>query len=342
MYGVCVLAGLLVGYVLRGRRDARRLEEPVEADGGGGDPRVEELEAEVTSLLNHVDALQTELQSAESERHASDALSSDEARTVEEIRQDAEAEVGLAAEQVAAAQDRISALEKELKETRAELERSRGAVMPRQGKRRAVKSLWPDGGPRRTLMGPGSGALLGGGDAPVGAEETSLQQQLIRTKKSLVAARKERDAAKAEARGLREKLDTSTGRGPADGSADATRKARRGAKTRPPAGAVAAASAAPKTTEEVAPESADRESSWLLSAPVGEADDLKAIRGIGPVMSESLNAIGVWHFRQLAAMTSEDVAWLASRVNTSERRIEKADWVAQATRLHHAKYGTAP
>lgn len=78
--------------------------------------------------------------------------------------------------------------------------------------------------------------------------------------------------------------------------------------------------------------------SWLLVEPEGAKDDLQAIRGLGPVLERSLNELGIFHYRQLAAMTNEDVNWLAPRLNLSPGRIRRDDWPAQAKLMHFRKY----
>ena len=72
---------------------------------------------------------------------------------------------------------------------------------------------------------------------------------------------------------------------------------------------------------------------WLLSQPDGEADDLKRVYGIGPVLERTLNELGVFHFRQIAALSATDVAWLASRINSFPDRIIRDRWVEQAQEL---------
>ena len=71
----------------------------------------------------------------------------------------------------------------------------------------------------------------------------------------------------------------------------------------------------------------------LLAAPRGAADDLKRIRGIGPVLERVLNSIGVYHFRQIASWSPSDVSWAAAHVNTFPDRIERDGWIAQAEAL---------
>ncbi len=72
----------------------------------------------------------------------------------------------------------------------------------------------------------------------------------------------------------------------------------------------------------------------LLSAPInGQADDLKRVKGIGPVFEETLNQRGVYHFHQLAAFTRSDVEWMASQIDCFPDRIDRDNWIEQAKQL---------
>lgn len=73
-----------------------------------------------------------------------------------------------------------------------------------------------------------------------------------------------------------------------------------------------------------------------LSAPEGETDDLKRISGIGPVIEETLNDLGMFHFKQIAAFTHENSAWVDNYL-AFPGRIDREGWVSQATRLAEGK-----
>lgn len=70
----------------------------------------------------------------------------------------------------------------------------------------------------------------------------------------------------------------------------------------------------------------------LLDAPEGEADNLKLIKGVGPKLEEKLNALGVWHFRQIAGWSAAEVAWVDDQLSF-RGRIERDDWIGQAKTL---------
>jgi predicted flap endonuclease-1-like 5' DNA nuclease len=69
-----------------------------------------------------------------------------------------------------------------------------------------------------------------------------------------------------------------------------------------------------------------------LPAPDGEPDDLKQISGIGPGIEKTLHELGVFHFRQIAAFTPANVAWVNRRLRF-KGRIEREDWIGQARTL---------
>lgn len=70
----------------------------------------------------------------------------------------------------------------------------------------------------------------------------------------------------------------------------------------------------------------------VLSAPLGEADDLKRISGIGPVIEKTLNEFGFFHYQQIAELTKENIAWLDNYI-AFPGRIERENWVGQAKNL---------
>ena len=71
----------------------------------------------------------------------------------------------------------------------------------------------------------------------------------------------------------------------------------------------------------------------LMTAPrKAGADDLKLITGVGPKLESVLNALGFWHFDQISKWTSDEIVWVDSRLKF-KGRIERDDWVGQATKL---------
>lgn len=74
-----------------------------------------------------------------------------------------------------------------------------------------------------------------------------------------------------------------------------------------------------------------------LATPINDkADDLKRIKGIGKQNEQRLNALGIWHFSQIAEWTSDQVSWVGSYLSFVGR-IERENWVEQAKILAHGK-----
>jgi len=67
--------------------------------------------------------------------------------------------------------------------------------------------------------------------------------------------------------------------------------------------------------------------------PVKPADDLKLIKGIGAGLEKQLNALGIQHFSQLAALSDKQLAALDEKLTTIKGRCFRDDWVGQAKAL---------
>jgi NADH-quinone oxidoreductase subunit E len=72
----------------------------------------------------------------------------------------------------------------------------------------------------------------------------------------------------------------------------------------------------------------------LLSKPRrGKGDDLSLIRGVADEMVEKLNAVGIWHFEQIAKWTPQNVSWFESRLDGFKGRVTRDKWIEQAQKL---------
>jgi len=69
----------------------------------------------------------------------------------------------------------------------------------------------------------------------------------------------------------------------------------------------------------------------LFTAPKGKGDDLTVIKGIGPVAAGQLNEQGITTFKQIAALSDEDVARIDANMPFSADQI--GDWREQAKEL---------
>ena len=80
------------------------------------------------------------------------------------------------------------------------------------------------------------------------------------------------------------------------------------------------------------PDAAAASAPPLMKKPKGKPDNLQEISGIGPKLEEKLNAMGVWHYHQIAAWGPAEVAWVDDQLNF-KGRITRDDWIAQAKAL---------
>lgn len=69
-----------------------------------------------------------------------------------------------------------------------------------------------------------------------------------------------------------------------------------------------------------------------LDEPDGPVDNLQRIKGVGPVIEKTLNNLGIYHFRQIADFTDENIKWVDNYISFPGR-IQREQWVAQAARL---------
>ncbi|MEL6726897.1 MAG: NADH-quinone oxidoreductase subunit NuoE [Pseudomonadota bacterium] len=83
-----------------------------------------------------------------------------------------------------------------------------------------------------------------------------------------------------------------------------------------------------------APKAEDKPDAVEIAA--GEEDDLKRIKGIGPVNEKALNELGIYKFSQIAGWTPANVDWVEDFMSFPGR-IEREDWIAQARTLAEGK-----
>ena len=76
----------------------------------------------------------------------------------------------------------------------------------------------------------------------------------------------------------------------------------------------------------------------MKKARAGGPDDLKMIKGVGPVLEKALHETGVFHFDQVAAWSNMDARWFDENVKGANGRVQRDGWIKQARIL--AKGGT--
>ena len=68
-----------------------------------------------------------------------------------------------------------------------------------------------------------------------------------------------------------------------------------------------------------------------------DTDDLKLIKGVGPVIEKTLNGLGIYRFNQIAEMSELDIDRVAQQLKGFRSRIYREDWVGQARNLQLQK-----
>lgn len=84
----------------------------------------------------------------------------------------------------------------------------------------------------------------------------------------------------------------------------------------------------------------------LAGGPPSVPDDLKRIRGIGPVIETLLHDMGITSFRQIAALRGETLRQVGDLLGVFRGRIQQDRWIEQAAELlrrpDHDRPGRAP
>ncbi len=87
--------------------------------------------------------------------------------------------------------------------------------------------------------------------------------------------------------------------------------------------------------EAVPVEVATVDESWkpqgFASAP-SDSDELKRIKGIGPVIEETLNDLGIYQFKQIASWEAQNISWVENFL-AFPGRINRENWIEQAKTL---------
>lgn len=104
------------------------------------------------------------------------------------------------------------------------------------------------------------------------------------------------------------------------------------AKTEAPAKAPKAAKAAPAEKAAAGTARLDEKRGMVYDSPPAETDDLKLISGVGPVLEEKLNSVGIYRFEQIANWTEQNVEEFEELLSF-KGRVERENWIAQAKDL---------
>jgi large subunit ribosomal protein L20 len=96
------------------------------------------------------------------------------------------------------------------------------------------------------------------------------------------------------------------------------------------------AAAVPSEDKEVAAEQVRERFAAMADV---DPDDLKEIKGVGPVLEKTLHGLNIKTFAQIAAFDDEDVAMVTAALTGFKDRVTRDDWVEQATALHAVHHG---
>ncbi len=94
---------------------------------------------------------------------------------------------------------------------------------------------------------------------------------------------------------------------------------------------------APKSAASSSPR-LDEARGMVYDSPPAETDDLKLISGVGPVLEEKLNAVGIYRFEQIANWTERNVEEFEELLSF-KGRVERENWISQAKELSEGKAG---
>ena len=119
---------------------------------------------------------------------------------------------------------------------------------------------------------------------------------------------------------------------PAKGVKAAKAKTEAPAKAPKAPKAAKAAKAAPAEKAAAGTARLDEARGMVYDSPPAETDDLKLISGVGPVLEEKLNSVGIYRFEQIANWTEQNVEEFEELLSF-KGRVERENWIAQAKDL---------
>ena len=100
-----------------------------------------------------------------------------------------------------------------------------------------------------------------------------------------------------------------------------------------PAAAPAPAATSATPAASAAASGAGTKPATLAAARGGEPDDMRQLSGVGPKMEQTLHAMGIFHFDQIASWGPQELAWMDANLQGFKGRASRDGWVAQAKAL---------
>jgi large subunit ribosomal protein L22 len=124
--------------------------------------------------------------------------------------------------------------------------------------------------------------------------------------------------------------------GPEARAPRAAKSAKTAAETKP--AKAAATKAASKPAKDSSAGRVDEARGMVYDSAPAEVDDLKLISGVGPVLEEKLNSVGIYRFEQIANWSERNMQEF-DELLSFKGRMEREEWLKQAKTLHEEKYG---
>ena len=76
----------------------------------------------------------------------------------------------------------------------------------------------------------------------------------------------------------------------------------------------------------------DERLGWVYTSPPNKSDNLQGISGVSQILEKKLHALGIYKFSQIKQWTPEIVIQVSEQLEFQDR-IEREDWITQASRL---------
>jgi|GEM_PF-2902086 len=92
-----------------------------------------------------------------------------------------------------------------------------------------------------------------------------------------------------------------------------------------------------KKNLETAPPLLERLSISNISTSADSKDDLKLIKGVGPIIEKKVNKLGIYTFEQISQLTNDDIEAITEAIEFFPGRIQRDGWKKQATSLMKKK-----
>jgi predicted flap endonuclease-1-like 5' DNA nuclease len=195
-------------------------------------------------------------------------------------------------------------------------------------------------------------ALQGASEEAAAQQAAKLNEAGQRAKASseaLEQARRQLAEAETEAKALARKLDIEAAKHQTEAEQLASVEAELTACRERVAALEAGAAAPVSTATEPEAEATDDQTSAraaveeIARRTAGERpapdDDLKRIKGIGPVLERQLKAMGITSFRQIAQFSNEDIERVSTALGAFRGRILRDNWPEGARAAHRDQYG---